>query len=151
MRRVVCAGIVVSLCTTVLAVCARTPRPASASIKPCGGEGRGRYGGPGPLPVAGLLTLQCMTVIEMIVEAYSIGELASGMRPGVEGGPAWVTSDRYTITANADGKPSLALVRGAMLRTLLEDRFHLRVHPEKRGTNNTDVLVIDAVERPSAR
>ena len=149
MRRVVCAGVAVTMCTTVFAVCTRTPRPVAASIKPCGGEGRGRYGGPGPVPVTGLLTLQCMTVKELILEAYSSREPAPAMRPSVEGGPAWIRSDRYTITATAEGKPVLARVRGAMLRRLLEDRFDLRVHHEKRELAPAGALVIDAVERPS--
>jgi hypothetical protein len=36
-----------------------------------------------------------------------------------------------------------------MLRRLLEDRFDLRVHHEKRELAPAGVLVIDAVERPS--
>jgi uncharacterized protein (TIGR03435 family) len=147
MRRVVCAGIAVAMCTTVLAVCARAPRPAAASITPCGGEGRGRYGGPGAVPVAGELTLQCMTVKELILEAYSTREPAPTVRPSVEGGPAWIRSDRYTITAFAEGKP--ARVRSAMLRRLLEYHFDVRVHHEKRESAQADVLVVDAVERPS--
>jgi uncharacterized protein (TIGR03435 family) len=149
MRRAVCAGVAIALCTTVLAVCARTPRPVAASITPCGGEGRGRYGGPGPVPVAGVLTLQCVTVKELILEAYSSRDPSPAMRPHVEGGPAWIRSDRYTITATAEGKPVLGRVRGAMLRRLLEDRFDLRVHHETRELAPSRILVIDAVSRPS--
>ena len=53
------------------------------------------------------------------------------------GGPAWLAVDRFDIVAKAEGdisgdaqgRPNRML---AMLRTLLEDRFHLRVHPETR-------------------
>jgi uncharacterized protein (TIGR03435 family) len=88
-----------------------------------------------------------MTVKEMVLEAYSTR--APVMRPRVEGGPAWIRSDRYTITAAAEGKPALAQTRGVMLRRLLEDRFGLRVHLENGDPGPADVLVIDAVERPS--
>jgi uncharacterized protein (TIGR03435 family) len=85
----------------------------------------------------------------MILEAYFTEKAAPTTRPRVEGGPAWIRSDRYTITAAAEGRPALARVRGAILRRLLEDRFDLRMHHEKRHLASADVLVIDAVERPS--
>jgi uncharacterized protein (TIGR03435 family) len=54
------------------------------------------------------------------------------------GGPAWLASDRFDIVAKAEGDIS-SDAQGrrsdrmpAMLRTLLEDRFHLRVHAETR-------------------
>ncbi len=47
--------------------------------------------------------------------------------------PAWVDSDsaRYDITARAEGDPSKEETF-AMIRTLLEDRFKLQVHREKK-------------------
>jgi uncharacterized protein (TIGR03435 family) len=54
------------------------------------------------------------------------------------GGPSWIATDRYDVVAKADGDIS-ADPQGrrsdrliAMLRTLLEDRFQLRVHNETR-------------------
>ena len=58
--------------------------------------------------------------------------------PQVVGGPSWVTSDGYDIVAKVRGEDAAAAVNGptpellAMLKTLLEDRFKLQVHPEKR-------------------
>jgi uncharacterized protein (TIGR03435 family) len=49
----------------------------------------------------------------------------------VSGGPDWLDSDRFDITARADGNPSLASKR-MMLRRLLADRFKLGTHIEKR-------------------
>lgn len=54
------------------------------------------------------------------------------------GGPPWIATDRFDIvakaegdiSANAQGRRSDRLI--AMLRTLLEDRFQVRVHTETR-------------------
>jgi uncharacterized protein (TIGR03435 family) len=48
-------------------------------------------------------------------------------------GPAWISSDRYDITAlpNAEGVPNTEQVR-VMIRKLLADRFALKFHHEKR-------------------
>ena len=69
----------------------------------------------------------------------------SSMIPGclwtpkrIRGGPAWIHSDYYTIDAKTDDPvangpnlgptPANTLMRGAMLRALLEDRFQLKTH-----------------------
>jgi uncharacterized protein (TIGR03435 family) len=51
--------------------------------------------------------------------------------PQVFGGPDWVRSDRFDIVAKmpADAKPDQM---ARMVRTLLEDRFKLRLRNEKR-------------------
>ena len=53
-------------------------------------------------------------------------------------GPSWIATDRFDIVAKAEGDISVS-VQGrrserliAMLRTLLEDRFQVRVHTETR-------------------
>jgi uncharacterized protein (TIGR03435 family) len=48
------------------------------------------------------------------------------------GGPAWLDSDFYDITATAEGAPSVPLMLGPMMQVLLEDRFHLKVHREAK-------------------
>ena len=50
----------------------------------------------------------------------------------ISGGPAWVSSDRYTIDAKPDAPQSQETMNGPMLQTLLEDRFRLKVHRETR-------------------
>src|SRR5262249_42005942 len=56
----------------------------------------------------------------------------------VIGGPAWIGSDRFDIVAKAEGDLMFDVegrqpARGiAMLRTFIEDRFAVRVHPESR-------------------
>ncbi len=45
--------------------------------------------------------------------------------PPIEGGPAWINSDRYVINAKAEGTPGPAIMRGPMLQALLKYRFQL--------------------------
>ena len=49
----------------------------------------------------------------------------------VSGGPDWINSDRFDITARAEGNPSLPSKR-SMLRRLLAERFKLSTHTEVR-------------------
>jgi uncharacterized protein (TIGR03435 family) len=50
----------------------------------------------------------------------------------IEGGPAWINSDRYSIDAKAEGSATQETMRGPMLRALLEDRFKLKIRRETR-------------------
>jgi uncharacterized protein (TIGR03435 family) len=50
----------------------------------------------------------------------------------IEGGPAWIDYDRFTIDAKSEAAPSQETMRGPMLQALLEDRFKLRIHRETR-------------------
>jgi uncharacterized protein (TIGR03435 family) len=51
----------------------------------------------------------------------------------ISGGPVWLETDRFDISANApgEGTPTQVQVR-QMLQTLLADRFQVRVHFEKK-------------------
>lgn len=102
-----------------------------ASIKPCtlgplvakdGGPGGGG-GRPGPTP--GMYQSACDTVIDLIRTAY--GEFVP-----ISGGPGWINSDRYQITAKAEGDASSATMRGPMLRQLLKERFNLKILSETK-------------------
>jgi uncharacterized protein (TIGR03435 family) len=116
-----------------------------ASVKPCGsgepggtakGGGRsgGAPGGQGPSPDR--LNLACQPVRNLIRMAYitfNNGQrIGLGLPPPIEGGPAWIDSERYKIEAKAEGSPGQEMMRGPMLQALLEDRFKLRVHHEDR-------------------
>lgn len=59
----------------------------------------------------------------------------------VEGLPEWTDSIRYDITAKAD-RPITAAEKRAMLRSLLEDRFKLKMHVE---TSDGPVYVLTVV------
>jgi uncharacterized protein (TIGR03435 family) len=50
----------------------------------------------------------------------------------VYGGPAWVDTDQYDVIAKAESPDTSLDQLKAMLRTLLEDRFKLVAHREKR-------------------
>ena len=124
---------------------ARISKFEVASIKPCAGSsGGGRNGGggsPGGLS-PGRLTLNCLSVMAFIRMAYlefeddkpsspeSMGRMI--FLPPIEGGPAWINSDLYTIEAKAEGTPGDGVMRGAMMRALLEDRFQLKIHVQTR-------------------
>jgi uncharacterized protein (TIGR03435 family) len=50
----------------------------------------------------------------------------------IEGGPNWIRSERFEIDARSDGHPSILMMQGPMLQTILEDRFKLKIHRETR-------------------
>jgi len=59
-------------------------------------------------------------------------EWAYGIEPAQHpNAPSWLATERYDITAKAEGNPTEDEMK-AMLRTLLADRFHLRAHMEQR-------------------
>ena len=73
----------------------------------------------GPLAASGI------TLKRLMMTAYDV----QGFR--IVGGPDWVVSRRWDVHAKPDRVVSPDQIR-PMLRTLLEYRFQLRSHPEKR-------------------
>jgi uncharacterized protein (TIGR03435 family) len=76
-------------------------------------------------------------VLTLVRIAYGTGP--SRMLPSqIVGGPAWMSSDSYDITAKvADdlagkSQAELIAVQPALLQSLLEDRFKLKIHRETR-------------------
>jgi uncharacterized protein (TIGR03435 family) len=114
---------------------ADSPRPsfASASVTPSSGavpaSARGIRLQPGGGFSATAVTLR--ELIEFAYRRYAFD------RREISGGPAWMDSARFDITArgagehviDADGSPRSTW---AMVQTLLEDRFKLRVRQESR-------------------
>ncbi len=124
-----------------------TPVFEVASIKPCapgdsaggrgtggGRSGGGPGGGTGPSPDR--LTMACQPLINLMRQAYitfANGNPSNAPRYIViEGGPAWIKSDRYQVIAKAEGTPGQEMMRGPMLQALLENRFQLKIHRETR-------------------
>jgi uncharacterized protein (TIGR03435 family) len=117
-----------------------------ASVKPCApgdsgggrGKGGGRSGGDGSGagPSPDRLTMACQPLINLMRQAYitfANGNPRNAPRYVViEGGPAWIKSDRYQVTAKAEGTPGQEMMRGPMLQALLEERFQLKIHRETR-------------------
>ncbi len=73
----------------------------------------------------GRLTANNVTLKRCIVGAYGVGPNQ------VSGGPSWIESDRFEITAKA-GEPVGDSVLMTMLKTLLAQRFKLAVHMESK-------------------
>ncbi len=114
-----------------------------ASIHACGPnavvplrEGGG-LGNIGPSP--NRVTKECVTVMSLLQDAYVIfadgqnRSTASVQMPPIEEAPAWISSDLYTIDAKAEGAPGQPAMLGPMMQSLLEDRFHLKLHRETRS------------------
>ena len=114
-----------------------------ASIHKCGPtavvplrEGGG-LGNIGPSP--NRVTKECFTVMSLLQDAYVIfaegqnRSSASVQMPPIERAPAWISSDLYTIEAKAEGTSGQPAMLGPMMQSLLEDRFHLKLHHESRS------------------
>jgi len=151
MVRSIAAVVVVSL-----AASAQQPAPPRfevVSITPCkaadmpSGGGRGGRASIDP----GLLRLECQTLDNLIRFAYLRFPNGNGdsrteapvlfrlLNQALEGSPAWVMSDRYTIVAKPDSPQTAATMQGPMLRALLEDRFKLKI---RRGIREVPVYAL---------
>ncbi|HWE48653.1 MAG TPA: TIGR03435 family protein [Bryobacteraceae bacterium] len=75
---------------------------------------------------AGRLTVRQIVLREFIERAWDV-------RPfQLSGGPGWIHSQGYDIEAKAEGSLTKDQMR-LMMQTLLEERFRLKVHREKRN------------------
>jgi uncharacterized protein (TIGR03435 family) len=123
-----------------------------ASPQTAGRDARGRI-----VAASGRVNARNVSLRDLIVEAYHIGAYQ------VSGGPRWLDSDEFDIDARAGGAANREEL-DLMLRALLADRFHLKVHRETRDLR-VYALVVDrrgpkiqpakegesAAGRPSAR
>lgn len=81
----------------------------------------------------GRLTVNCATLELLIRQAYvtfADGHGTSSSSIPIKGGPDWIRSDHYSITAKAQGDASRELMNGPMMQKLLEERFNLKVRRE---------------------
>ena len=84
-----------------------------------------------PAP-GGRFTVTNLPVRELIRFAYQLQSFQ------IEGGPSWITSDRFDIVAKAEGSPAPIQPGGPpgplqlMMQSLLKDRFKLTVHNETK-------------------
>jgi uncharacterized protein (TIGR03435 family) len=77
------------------------------------------------------------TLRDIIADAYGVAE------DRILGGPEWIYTDRFQITAKAE-QPVDKKTADTMLRSLLADRFMLRLHRESRVRQ---MLVIEIAKR----
>ncbi len=125
-----------------------------ASIKPCRDDGNpgpaatkgGSPFGSGGSPSPGRLILNCATVAGLIQQAYVTYANVNRdvwSRLLIDGGPAWINSDRYDINAKAEDNASLGTMMGPMLQALLEERFKLKI---RRETREVPVYVLNVAK-----
>src|SRR5262245_29973253 len=112
-----------------LALGAQAPKFEVASVKPnTSGDGRVMVG----MQPGGRLTASNMPLRELVRMAYQLQPFQ------IVGGPDWIASERFDITAKAEGDVAPTSPFGPpnplmlMMRSLLEERFHLKVHTETR-------------------
>jgi uncharacterized protein (TIGR03435 family) len=101
-----------------------------------------------------------VTTANLIRLAYLIfpsGQPSTPVSPSVfqiaiAGGPSWVNSDRFWITAKAAEPVNVEMLKGPMLQTLLEERFKLALHREPKTSNVYELaLAKDAARLSPAR
>jgi uncharacterized protein (TIGR03435 family) len=120
------------------------------SVRPCDPKanqiagGRGGWAGTSS---PGRLHLDCQSMVMLIHMAYvTFGDdrfNAPNTMPEdrLIPLPDWAHSERFTIEGKADGEPSGIVMRGSMLRAVLEDRFKLKMHRETRVVPTEELVV----------
>lgn len=105
----------------------------------------------GPLP--GRLELPCITTRMLIQAAYGgfSGEKLNARYLDAVGGPGWLDTEWYQVSAKAQGKPTAAQMMGPMLQALLEDRFQLKVRIESRQSPVYALTVSKAGKLPPVK
>ena len=107
---------------------------ASIKVSKSGLPGNIWGGGPGRYVVDGI------TAANLIRNAYSL-------RPEeIIGGPAWLNTERFQISATYPPESRAAEV-DAMLRRMLQDRFSLKTHREQRELPKFVLVLADAQGR----
>jgi uncharacterized protein (TIGR03435 family) len=107
-----------------------------ASIRPCATQAAplGTRGQSSAQASPGTLSLSCVSLRALINTAYG-SELLN--RPPattadgpqlIRGGPSWAYSETFTIETKASGVADRSTLIGPLLRSLLEDRFQLKMH-----------------------
>jgi len=86
--------------------------------------GRGEPGGIYPMP-GGTCRARYVTLKSMIKEVYKITDVQ------IVGGPNWINTTRFDITAKADHPDNIANLN-VMFQNMLADRFKLQFHREMR-------------------
>jgi uncharacterized protein (TIGR03435 family) len=106
-------------------------------------------------PVFGNRFSAVIPVNLLIAVAY--GERSTLLDSQVVGAPSWAATDRYEINATFEGPITTAGPGGpadrlmSMIRTLLADRFKLRMHKETRQVPVYDLVVASADGRLGPR
>ncbi len=139
------APIAAGVVTAPLRVSGQTADPQArfevVSVRPCDPDAPrtgGRSGGAGGVS-PGRVYLDCESAWMLIRTAY-VTYPDGRYRPAQEQAaypmpnevPDWVSHERYTIEAKAEGEPPRTVMIGPMLQRVLEERFKVKVHRETR-------------------
>lgn len=85
---------------------------------------------------SGGVTIHCQPIMLFIQRAWILfpsGRLSSNFRSvAITGGPPWLNTERYDISAKTTANASPGMITGPMMQQLLEDRFRLKIHREAR-------------------
>jgi uncharacterized protein (TIGR03435 family) len=100
---------------------ASTPTFEAASVKLSNSGG-----GPITQVLPGRLVAKYSSLQDLIAFSYEV------RTDQLIGATSWIVSDHYDLEAKAAGNPPAGQIAGVMLRALLEDRFKLVLHREKR-------------------
>jgi bla regulator protein blaR1 len=108
-----------------------TPKFEVVSIKPC--EFRQNTisdMAPQGNSTPGNLRTGCFPLLDANGAGLIRGAYASNPFTPINGGPSWIHSAAYEINARAEGSPSVRTMNGPMMRGLLEEYFHLKIHQQ---------------------
>ena len=108
---------------------AQKPSFEVASVKPNkSGKPLPSVGSPFAFLPGGRLTATNVTLVDVVVRVYPTRRIQ------MQGGPNWIDSDRFDIVAKADDTEGAHTGEqmNQMVQALLEDRFQLRFHVDKR-------------------
>jgi uncharacterized protein (TIGR03435 family) len=126
------------------------PRFEVVSIKSCKDDAKRANPGRDSYPWSpGRIRFDCLPLATLIRNAYlmypdgkpwprsftgqpTYPEPYWQMQQPVNGKDKWIAGERYIIDAKAEGPAIPEMMRGPMLRTVLEDRFRLKIHWETR-------------------
>lgn len=149
MRNRLCCCLVLAVMTTESAGAQQSPSFEVASIKPSPSQ-------PGPLRnvlwlPGGRMTATGLTLRELVRSAY-VGD-GIQLLTQIVGGPSWVDTDRFDIVAkagdmSAQNADEVNRQRRAMLKSLLAERFALRVHLDSRPLPVFDLVPAGGDGRP---
>lgn len=117
---------------------AGTPRFEVTLVKPCPGQAEPNRprGGDGRASSPDRLHLQCQTLMSLIGWSYVMfadgrfNPLATPLP--ISEGPPWANTALFQIDAKAETPQSWGTLNGPMLRSLLEERFHLKIRKETK-------------------
>jgi len=79
--------------------------------------------------------MPCVTLQGLLQAAYGTfgdGATIDTQPLHMEGGPAWMQSEFYSLSAKAAGPARTELMAGPMLQALIQERFQLKAHRETR-------------------